>query len=289
MTARMLLGRPVADVIEAEASEDAQRFLKAEGRKPTLAVVLVGENPASEVYVARKREACDRVGVHCMVIRMSTTMGLQGALRTLSENDGIDGIILQLPLPGNELPAPYFPMIGQDKDVEVFAPVSVGLLDQGQFDWEPCTPGAIMRILQHYEIPTVGREMVILNRSWVVGRPLMGMALHKGVDATVTVCHDLTPFANTLRHCRESDIIVVAVGKPNFLTPEMVKPGQTVIDVGINRVDNKVVGDADKAVADIVDNLTPVPGGVGPVTVASLIQNVVKAAFLRRARSHADE
>ena len=138
-----------------------------------------------------------------------------------------------------------------------------------------------MRILQHYQIPTQGREMVILNRSWVVGRPLMGMALHKGIDATVTVCHDMTPFSRTLHHCKEADIIVVAVGKPNFLTPEMVRPGQTVIDVGINRVDNKVVGDVHKGVVEIVDNLTPCPGGVGPVTVASLVQNTVRAAFLR--------
>lgn len=288
MTARMLLGRPVADVIEAEAAADARRFLGEEGRKPTLAVVLVGANPASEVYVARKREACDRVGVHCMVIRKPTTQWLEADLRSLSENDGVDGIILQLPLPGNELPAPFFPMIGQSKDVDVFAPVSVGLLDQGRFDWEPCTPGAVMRILKHYDIVTAGREMVILNRSWVVGRPLMGMALHKGVDATVTVCHDMTPFPQTLRHCREADIIVVAVGKPNFLTPEMVRPGQTVIDVGINRLDNKVVGDADKAIAEIVDNLTPCPGGVGPVTCSMLVKNTVTAAKLRMGRADSE-
>jgi methylenetetrahydrofolate dehydrogenase (NADP+) / methenyltetrahydrofolate cyclohydrolase len=282
MTARLLLGRPVADEIEAEVAGDAKRFLSEEGRKPTLAVVMVGENPASEVYVSKKREACDRVGIHCCVHHLSNTKGLDMKLTGLSKDDGVDGIILQLPLPGTESPASYFPYICQQKDVDVFAPTSVGLLDQGCFDWEPCTPGACMRILQHYKIPTHGREMVILNRSWVVGRPLMGMALHKGIDATVTVCHDMTPAHRTLHHCKEADIIVVAVGRPDFLTPDMVRSGQTIIDVGINRVGNKVVGDVHKDVASIVENLTPCPGGVGPVTVASLVQNVVKAAFLRR-------
>lgn len=282
MTARMLLGRPVADAIEMEAAADAQRFLSEEGRKPALTIVLVGNNPASEIYVNRKREACERVGVHCRVWNKPNTKTLAFDLDDLSHDDQCDGVILQLPLPGSEIAAPYFPKICSEKDVDVFAPMSVGLLDQGRFDWEPCTPAAIMRILQHYQVPTQGKNMVILNRSWVVGRPLMGMALHKGIDATVTVCHDMTPFSHTLRHCVTADIIVVAVGKPNFLTPDMVRPGQTVIDVGINRIENKVVGDVAEGVADIVANLTPVPGGVGPVTVASLIQNVVKAAFLRR-------
>lgn len=282
MTARLLLGRPVADVIEAEAAADAKQFLAEEGRKPTLSVVLVGDNPASEVYVARKREACDRVGVHCQVFRKADTRGLDLDLAELSANDGIDGIILQMPLPGGEIAAPYFPKISSSKDVDVFAPTSVGLLDQGRFEWEPCTPGAIVRILRHYDVPTDGRQMVILNRSWVVGRPLMGMALHSGVDATVTVCHDKTPHLMTKTHCLSADIIVVAVGKPGFLTPDMVRTGQTVIDVGINRVGTKVVGDVASGVDEIVENLTPVPGGVGPVTVASLIQNVVKAAKLRR-------
>ncbi len=281
MTARLLLGRPVADVIEAEAAIDAQRFLREEGRHPTLSIVQVGKNHASDVYIARKIEACERTGIDCHVVHKSTTRALKQDLDLLSKDDQCDGIILQLPLPDGEIPSPYFPYISREKDVDVFAPMSVGLLDQGSFDWEPCTPGAIMRLLQYYAIPTQGREMVILNRSWVVGRPLMGMALHKGVDATVTVCHDMTPFSQTLRHCQEADIIVVAVGKPNFLTPEMVRPGQTIIDVGINRIDNKVVGDADKTIAEIVDNLTPVPKGIGPVTCAILVKNVILAAKLR--------
>jgi len=282
MSARLLLGRPVADRIEAEASGDAKRFLAEEGRKPSLRVVVVGDNPASEIYVNKKREAAERVGIHFCSVHLDHTKKLESQLADLSEDDSCDGIILQLPLPGSESPAKYFPRICPEKDVDVFAPTSVGLLDQGRLEWEPCTPGAVMRILQHYEIPTMGREMVILNRSWVVGRPLMGMALHKGVDATVTVCHDMTPYTHTLAHCKAADIIVVAVGKPNFLISEMVRPGQTVVDVGINRVANKVVGDVDKAVGEIVENLTPVPGGVGPVTVACLIQNVVTAALLRR-------
>lgn len=281
MTARSLFGRPVADAIETEIAVQSRRFLLEHLRKPHLDVVLVGNDPASQVYVNKKREACERVGVHCCIHHLDSTRTLANKLDDLSANDQCDGIILQLPLPGIESPAPYFNHIVSSKDVDVFAPTSVGLLDQGRFDWEPCTPSAVMRILKHYEIPTAGKEMVILNRSWVVGRPLMGMAVHKGVDATVTVCHDMTPAASTVRHCREADIIVVAVGKPDFLTAEMVRPGQTVIDVGINRIDGKVVGDASKSVADIVDNLTPVPGGVGPVTVACLIENVIKAATLR--------
>lgn len=283
MTARLLLGRPVADAIEAEAAVDAKRFLSEEGRMPALSVVLVGDNPASEVYVKRKREAAERVGVRFDLVRKHNTRGLSDELNRLSHDPAVDGIILQLPLPGNESAAQFFSKISPDKDVDVFSPEGVGLLDQGRLEWEPCTPGAVMRILKHYDIPTQGREMVILNRSWVVGRPLMGMALHKGVDATVTVCHDMTPAWATTAHCRAADIIVVAVGIPKFLKDEMVRAGQTIVDVGINRVENKLVGDADPVVADIVGNLTPVPGGVGPVTVASLIQNVVKAALLRRA------
>jgi methylenetetrahydrofolate dehydrogenase (NADP+)/methenyltetrahydrofolate cyclohydrolase len=282
VTAKMLHGKPVAAEIESVVAQEAKEFLAGEGRKPALSVVLVGHNPASEVYVRRKREACERVGIYCRVVHKADSRGLEYTLKDLSEDDGCDGVLLQLPLPGSELPAPYFHHIAPEKDVDVFNPTSVGLLDQGRFPWSPCTPAGVLKILQHYHVPTSGREMVIVNRSWVVGRPLAGMSLHKGVDATVTVCHDMTPHSATSAHCRRADIVVVAVGKPNFLTPDMVRRGQTVIDVGINRVDNRVIGDADPAIAGIVENLTPVPGGVGPLTVAFLIQNVVKAARTRR-------
>ena len=281
MTARLLPGRPVAEKIEAETTAGLRDFLGEYKRTPHLAVVIVGNDQASQIYVHKKREACYRVGIHCCVHQLQDTKTLVAKLDSLSENDVCDGIILQLPLPGGENPSPYFDHIVSSKDVDVFAPTSVGLLDQGRFDWEPCTPSAVMRILKFYEIPTAGKEMVILNRSWVVGRPLMGMAVHKGVDATVTVCHDKTPAESTARHCREADIVVVAVGKPDFLTADMVRPGQTVIDVGINRIDGKVVGDASRAVSDVVQNISPVPGGVGPVTVACLIDNVVRAALIR--------
>lgn len=281
MTAKILFGLPVAQAIESETLSDARRFLLQEGRKPSLVVVLVGDNSASEIYVSRKREACERTGVNCRVIRKVNTAGLQQDLINLSEDDVVDGIILQLPLPGGESPTPYFPMIVSNKDVDVFSPNGVGLLDQGKFGWEPCTPAAVLRILKHYKIATEGRQMVIINRSWVVGRPLMGMSIHAGVDATVTICHDKTPCALTEAHCLSADIIVVAVGKPDFLTKNMVKEGQTIIDVGINRIGNRIVGDVASEVYDIVENITPVPKGVGVVTCAVLVKNVVSAAFSR--------
>lgn len=282
MTARILDGRPLARQIEAVSALKVLEFREKTGRSPALQVILVSGNPASEVYVGRKRQACDRTGIDFELLRLDDTSDLQDALGDAFFDDKIDGVILQLPLPNAESPVEYFVNIPPKKDVDVFHPMNIGDLEHNIAKWKPCTPHAVLRLLRYYDIKTDGQNIVIVNRSWVVGRPLAGMSLHTEVNGTVTVCHDRTPLHVTSAHCRAADIIVMAVGQPGFLTPDMVSEGQTVIDVGINRVEDRVIGDAHPDVAKIVANLTPVPGGVGPVTVAVLIENVVTAALWRQ-------
>jgi methylenetetrahydrofolate dehydrogenase (NADP+) / methenyltetrahydrofolate cyclohydrolase len=258
---------------------------------PCLAVLLCSEDPASEIYIERKREACREVGINSTVIRPFEN-GLDNwpdpfnhlceIIKWLNEDRSIHGILLQLPLMRGLNQYQIFDRINPLKDVDVFVPENVGLLLQGRPRFVPCTPAAIQELLVRNGISTESKKVAIINRSDVVGKPLKSLLIqdNERANATVTMCHDRTPPDLLKQICLSSDIIVVAVGKPNFLTADMVPEGCVVLDVGINRIDGvkKVVGDVDfEAVSRKAAWLSPVPGGVGPVVVAKLLENVLQA------------
>jgi methylenetetrahydrofolate dehydrogenase (NADP+) / methenyltetrahydrofolate cyclohydrolase len=248
---------------------------------PKLAVISVGADPASQIYIGKKLKACEEVGIESVLIK-STIEDLRWKIRYFNEDPDVHGIILQLPLPDGIDPRDFFSAISVFKDVDVFHPENVGLLVQGRPRFKPCTPHGIQQMLHRSGIRVSGKKVCIINRSNVVGKPLSSMLIQECDDyanATVTVCHDRTPAELLKSVTKTADIIVVAVGKPNFLTPDMVKPGVGIVDVGITRVGNKVVGDVNPEVYEYAEWATPVPGGVGPLTVAMLLQNTLEAAI----------
>lgn len=291
MSAQILDGQKVAEEVKAEIREE----LKLLSRKPSLHVILCGNHPPSVVYVRKKVEACAAVGIQSTVHRpfgesitawfdMDPKYNNEGLARhrllevvkQLKRDDFCHGILVQLPLPKFIEPKLVYDAIDPDKDVDVFNPLNVGLLTQGRCRFESCTPGGIIRLVEHYGLSWAGKNVVIINASDIVGKPLAAMLTNR--EATVTVCHIKTH--DLAWHTRHADVVVVGVGIPGFLKPEMVKPGAVVIDVGINSVrKGKVVGDVDPAVAEVAGWLTPVPGGVGPMTVATLLKNTVKASW----------
>jgi methylenetetrahydrofolate dehydrogenase (NADP+)/methenyltetrahydrofolate cyclohydrolase len=258
---------------------------------PCLAVVLCSQDPASEVYVRRKQEACKAVGINSFVTRPFESglenwynpMGhLLELIEWMNNEDAIQGILVQLPLPEPLCKYKVFDAICPMKDVDVFSPENVGLLLQGRPRFVPCTPAGIQELLSRNKIPIKGKKVCIINRSDIVGKPLKALLVQDNeyANATVTMCHDNTPPDRLKEVCLASDIIVVAVGKQNFLTEDMVPEGAVVVDVGINRVEGtkKIVGDVDyERVLPKVSAITPVPGGVGPMTVTMLLRNTVKA------------
>jgi methylenetetrahydrofolate dehydrogenase (NADP+)/methenyltetrahydrofolate cyclohydrolase len=278
MTAKILEGNAVAKQVRAEwkARVDA---LKAKGITPALAVIRVGSNPASKVYVDNKLRACAEAGVHSE-LHVPDARCTEGELASLIERlnraPGIHGILLQLPLPPHLDAATIGETIDPRKDVDGFTWHNLGALLAGRPRFEPCTPSGVIKLLDSAGIAIEGREAVVVGRSAVVGKPMALMLLHRG--ATVTVCHSRTPDLGA--HTRRADILVVAVGRPRLVRADMVKPGATVIDVGINRLDaGGLVGDVDYGpVREVAGWITPVPGGVGPMTVAMLIRNTVMAA-----------
>lgn len=276
----LLDGKAVANSLLNSLKGDVEQ-LKSKGVSPKLVVVLVGEDPASQVYVGHKQKACAKIGVESVKLVYPETTSQEELLEKIEElnaDDSVHGVIVQLPLPKHIDSNLVIETISPAKDVDGFHALNVGRMVQSH-EWEdmaPCTPKGMMRILEHYEIDVTGMDAVVIGRSNIVGKPVGNMLLNRA--ATVTVTHRRTK--DLARYTKEADLIVVAVGKPNLLTADMVKEGVIVLDVGINRLENgKLVGDADfDGLQGIASYITPVPGGVGPMTVACLLENTVTAA-----------
>ncbi|AKP34637.1 bifunctional methylenetetrahydrofolate dehydrogenase/methenyltetrahydrofolate cyclohydrolase FolD [Yersinia aleksiciae] len=278
MSAKIIDGKTIAQQVRNEVAALVQKRLAAGKRAPGLAVVLVGENPASQIYVASKRKACEEVGFisRSYDLPMTTTEAeLLALIDSLNDDNEIDGILVQLPLPAGIDNVKVLERIHPDKDVDGFHPYNVGRLCQRAPKLRPCTPRGIVTLLERYEIPTYGLNAVVVGASNIVGRPMSLELLLAGCTTTVT--HRFTK--NLRQHIENADLLVVAVGKPGFIPGEWIKPGAIVIDVGINRLESgKVVGDVEFDVAvERAGWITPVPGGVGPMTVATLIQNTLQA------------
>ena len=278
MSARIIDGKTIAQQVRSEVAEKVKQRLAAGKRVPGLAVVLVGENPASQIYVANKRRSCEEVGFlsRSYDLPMTTTEGeLLKLIDELNNDSDIDGILVQLPLPAGIDNVKVLESIRPDKDVDGFHPYNVGRLCQRAPTLRPCTPRGIVTLLERYGIETYGLNAVVIGASNIVGRPMSMELLLAGCTTTVT--HRFTK--NLRHHVEHADLVVVAVGKPGFIPGEWIKPGAIVVDVGINRLENgKVVGDVEfDAAAERASFITPVPGGVGPMTVATLIQNTLQA------------
>lgn len=284
MTARLLEGKVFATKLKEEAGKKAQELKAKYGITPGLAVIIVGENPASQVYVRNKHKACTELGFYSEGVELPATTTreeLLAEIQRLNNDEKIHGILVQLPLPKELQPyeSEVLEAINPLKDVDGFHPVNVGRLVTGQKALVPCTPHGCLRMLELAEIPVEGANAVIIGRSNIVGKPMFHLLL--GKNATVTICHSRTK--NLAEITRQADILVAAVGKAGFVTADMVKPGAAVIDVGINRIaPKKLVGDVDfEAVKEVAGAITPVPGGVGLLTIAMLMQNTVEAARLQ--------
>ncbi|MDT8902571.1 bifunctional methylenetetrahydrofolate dehydrogenase/methenyltetrahydrofolate cyclohydrolase FolD [Anaeroselena agilis] len=281
MAAEVLDGKITAAKLTEEVKKEVAEFRERFGIGPGLTVVIVGEDPASKVYVSRKHKACIDTGINSEVIRLPETTSQEELLATIDRLNGdqaVHGILVQLPLPKHIDAEKVLEHIRPDKDVDGFHPVNVGNLCVGRENLVPCTPYGIVKMLEMNEIAIEGKRAVIIGRSNIVGKPMSMLLLAR--NATVTVCHSRTKDLAAV--CREGDILVAAIGKPQFVTKDMVKPGATVIDVGINRVGDRLVGDVNFAdVAGTAGHITPVPGGVGPLTIAMLLHNTLKAAALQ--------
>lgn len=285
MSARLIDGKALSDRIKEEVRQRVA-VLKTQHIEPGLAVVLVGEDPASQVYVRNKAAACEKAGLHSRVIRMAadtTEQQLLEQVQQLNQDEAIDGILVQLPLPAQMDSAKVIEAISAEKDVDGFHISNVGLLMTGQPLFRPCTPYGIMKMLESENVPLRGAEAVIVGASNIVGKPMAMLLLAAG--ATVTLCNSKTRDLGA--QTRRADVLVVATGKPEIITGDMVKPGAVVIDVGINRLaSGKLVGDVQFASASrVAAAITPVPGGVGPMTIAMLLVNTLEAAERRAAAS----
>lgn len=280
MAATLIDGRAVAKAFKEEIAEKTAQMIE-NGIHPHLAVVLVGENPASQVYVRNKENGCIKAGIRSTVIRLEescTQEELEKTVVSLNEDASVHGILVQLPLPKHLDEARVLRLIDPDKDVDGFHAMNSGRLMNGQPGFVPCTPLGVMKLLESYGINPAGKHAVVIGRSNIVGKPMAMLLLQ--ANATVTICHSRTQ--NLAEITRQADILVAAVGRANFVTADMVKPGAAVIDVGINRVDGKIVGDVDfDAVSEVAGHITPVPGGVGQMTIAMLLANTLDAAVKR--------
>ena len=269
-----VISQAVKDRIHAEVEE-----LKAQGIVPGLAVIIVGNDPASKVYVGSKERTCIELGMYSEKYELpedTTNEQLLALIDKLNKNDKVHGILCQLPLPRHLDEKSVIDAIDPKKDVDAFHAVNVGKIMIGDYDYLPCTPAGIMEMLKFMNIDPCGKHCVIIGRSNIVGKPMAMLMLH--ANATVTICHSKTVGLKEI--CREADILVAAVGKTYFVTPDMVKPGAVVIDVGMNRnSEGKLCGDVDyEKVEPLCSAITPVPGGVGPMTIAMLMQNTLTAA-----------
>lgn len=287
MSATILSGKELARRLEAELAEQVADFLENNGVAPCLAAVLVGDDPASSVYVKNKRLACERVGLESRLDRLPATTTEEELLELVAQlntDDEVHGILVQLPLPAQINPARILDAVHPAKDVDCFHPENVGLLAQGRPRFLPCTPHGCLQILHRSGIEVAGKHAVVVGRSEIVGKPLAALLgakeSHLGpnnCNATVTLAHSRTTDLPSIT--RQADILIAAIGKARFITADMVKPGAIVIDVGINRLPEGLCGDVDfAAVKEIAGAITPVPGGVGPLTITMLMHNTLQAA-----------
>jgi methylenetetrahydrofolate dehydrogenase (NADP+) / methenyltetrahydrofolate cyclohydrolase len=278
MRAKIIDGKNVAQQVEAEVREKLGRM----AYKPSLVAVRVGNDPASELYVRNKARKAQELGLRGTELTFEGSMreaDLLAEIARLNGDDDVDGILVQLPLPAQIDPKKVIEAIHPRKDVDGFHPINVGLLHLGRPSLVPCTPAGVMRLIASTGIAVSGARAVVIGRSDIVGKPVAALLLQQ--NATVTVCHSRTRDLPSV--AREADILVAAIGKARFVTADFVKPGAVVIDVGINRIDGKLAGDVDfQAVRDVASWITPVPGGVGPMTIAMLMRNTVIAAEARR-------
>ncbi|MBR5535558.1 MAG: bifunctional methylenetetrahydrofolate dehydrogenase/methenyltetrahydrofolate cyclohydrolase FolD [Clostridia bacterium] len=279
--ATILDGKALSAKIKQEIKEETQLLLQ-KGVQPGLAVIIVGDNPASRVYVNNKKKACEECGFKSEEFALpqeTSEEELLSLIDTLNKRDDIDGILCQLPLPRHINEEKILLAIDYTKDVDAFHPVNVGKIMIGNFDFLPCTPAGVMELIKLTGIEVSGKECVVIGRSNIVGKPQAMLLLH--ANGTVTVCHSRTQ--NLAEVTRRADILVAAVGKANFVTADMVKPGAVVIDVGMNRFEGKLTGDVNfTEVEPVASAITPVPGGVGPMTIAMLMKNTLKACRLHK-------
>jgi methylenetetrahydrofolate dehydrogenase (NADP+)/methenyltetrahydrofolate cyclohydrolase len=288
MAARIIDGKAVAAEVRERVADGLREFADAnEGRVPGLATVLVGEDPASQVYVGNKRRQTEEVGMRSIHHGLDASTRQDELLELIAElnfDDGVDGILVQLPLPDGIDQDAVVAAIDPSKDVDGLTAGSAGLLAQGRPGLVPCTPQGVMELLAHARVEVEGAEAVVVGRSILVGRPLASLLLN--ASATVTVCHSRT--RDLPEVCRRADILVAAVGSPRMVESDWVKPGAAVIDVGVNRTDDGLVGDVDfEAAREVAGAITPVPGGVGPMTIAMLLSNTLRAATARAEQSAA--
>ena len=278
--ANLIDGKRISAEVRAELAEDVKALCDA-GVEPCLAVIIVGDNPASRIYVNNKKKACAEVGIRSEEIALpanTTQEELLACIKELNEREDVDGILCQLPLPSPLDDKAVIAAIDPGKDVDAFHAENVGHIMIGDFSFLPCTPAGVMELLHRSDISVAGKECVVIGRSNIVGKPMAMLLLHE--NATVTICHSRT--ADLAAICRRADILVSAVGRADFETPDMVKPGAVVIDVGMNRNSaGKLCGDVADGVDEVAGFLTPVPGGVGPMTIAMLLKNTVTSANRR--------
>lgn len=290
MTAQIIDGKAISKKIQSQIGDAAKQFFEETGVKPKLAAVLVGDDPASQVYVRNKERACARANIESELIRLpatSSTEELIATVKRLNEDPQVHGILVQLPLPDGVDDVVVLDTVDPKKDVDAFHPENVGLLSQGRPRFLPCTPFGIVHLLSQSGIETAGKNVCVVGRSDIVGKPMTLMLAQRDselgpayANATVSLCHSRTK--DLAAHTKMADILVAAIGKPNFIKAEHLKPGAVVIDVGINRTDDGLVGDVDFAAAsEVAQRITPVPGGVGPMTVTILLDNTLKAARLQ--------
>jgi len=278
MSARILDGKALAAQVRARVKEEVAA-LSRRGIRPGLAVILAGDDPASRVYVRNKTRACEETGVHSQQIDYPASVTQEELIRRISKlnaDPSVHGILVQLPLPKGIDAAAVLNAVSPDKDADGFHPANLGALLSGQPRFVPCTPRGVMRLIAEAGAPLAGRRAVVIGRSTIVGKPLALLLLQ--MDATVSICHSKTADLGSV--CREADILIAAVGRPKLVTAAMVKPGACVIDVGLSRLpDGKLSGDVDfDTVKNVAGWLTPVPGGVGPMTIAMLLENCLHAA-----------
>ena len=285
MSATILDGKALSKEIRAEIADQVAEFKASGGPTPCLAAILVGEDPASQVYVRNKEKACEKAGMGSVLHRLpaeTDTDQLLALVAELNADESIHGILIQLPLPDQIDETRVLDAVNPIKDVDAFHPENVGRIVQGRPRFLPCTPHGIQQMLLRNEIPIAGENVTVIGRSEIVGKPMSIMFMQRGEGghATVTVCHSRTKDLPAVT--RQADILVVAIGKAKFLTADMVKPGAVVIDVGINRTEDGLVGDVDfDAVKEVAGQITPVPGGVGPLTITMLLHNTLAAARLQ--------
>ena len=289
MSAVIMDGKAISKEIQAEIATEVASFIEQSGVTPCLAAVLVGDDPASEVYVRNKHRACERVGIASQMHKLPASTSQDELLQLISQlnaQDDVHGILIQLPLPDSIDTLQVLDAVDPGKDVDAFHPENVGLISQGRPRFLPCTPHGVQQILDRCGIEMSGKHAVIVGRSDIVGKPMSMLLTAKNstrgpqaANATVTLCHSRTQNLNEV--CRSADVIVAAIGVPKFITADMVKPGAVVVDVGINRTDDGLCGDVDfDTVKEVAGHLTPVPGGVGPLTVTMLMYNTLDAAKL---------